>query len=162
MDDRNIDDIFSGMMADAGIEEPAKERFIRRTDTGFSNTLPPVVRENLLELCHVAATMAAATAPPEIYGDSLDQAAYALLSGDSLVSSALEDCQLVATSVMSDVWDEATVLALVRMTNSVRSALTSSVKSPDDLKHLRATSPEIRHLLDFLGAVQHEALDALM
>jgi hypothetical protein len=157
-----IDDVFAGMMADAGFSEPAATRYITRSDSGFTNTLPVTARETISELCMVAAALAAAATTPALYDEESDQAAYSLLCGESLTEAAVEDCRIVAATVLNDTWQEPTLLALLRVTNSLRLALTSSVASSEDLAALRASNPEVAQLLDFLGAVQHEALDALM
>lgn len=158
----SIDETFAKLVGGLQIEEATTFRYVKRVDGGFSNNLPLPVLENLAELAVLAAVIADRQEPPRMYEEEVDQEAYRILSSGVLAESARTDAAHASEHIFERSWGEETVLSLLRMMNVVKTALTSSVRTPEDLQNLRQVNPAIGQILDLLAAVQHELLEALM
>jgi hypothetical protein len=158
----NIDKAFADLIGGLQLEDTEVARYVRRSNEGLTNDLPELVLENLAELAMIAAALAEQQESPSLYQDTHDQDAYRLLSGGVLAAGAQADALAVATDVFERVWTEEFAMSLLRMLNLLKTALTSSVSTPEELKHLRQVNPGLGQVLDLLAAVQHELLEALM
>jgi hypothetical protein len=160
MDD--VDAIFSSLVADIETTDGDQPRYITRTSEGFVVTLTQPAREAVSELAILARFAAKAADAPALYDDPTDQSSYELLAAGAVTSAALHDCDIVQATIFADIVSDIELHAWLRVLNHIKSLITSQVSSQQDMAALRASRSDAAHLLDFVGAVQHEVLEALM
>jgi hypothetical protein len=158
----DINEMFASIVGGLEVSEDTRPRYVARSTEGFTVTLPAVAREMIAELAVLAGFAARSADAPVIYDEASDQEAYALLAESAVSSGALHDCDIVKASIFSDLVTELELHAWLRVMNLIRSLLTQNVTSANDMAALRASNDEASSLLDFVGAVQHEVLEALM
>lgn len=160
MDD--INEMFASIVDGLEAPEDTRPRYVTRTAEGFAVSLPAVARETIAELAVLAGFAARSAGAPILYDDASDQETYALLAESAVSSGALHDCDIVKVSIFSELVTELELHAWLRVMNHIRTLLTQHVTSASDMTMLREANDEASSLLDFVGAVQHEVLEALM
>jgi hypothetical protein len=157
-----INDIFASIVEGLDPHEARPVRYITPVEGSFSVSLPHPAREMIAELAVLAGFAAKASDAPVLYADADDQAAYGLLAGSAVAAGASHDCAIVKASVFSDTVTALELHAWLRVLNHIRSLITAKVTSSKAMEVLRESNAEAAHLLDFVGAVQHEVLEALI
>jgi hypothetical protein len=154
----SIDEEFARIVG--SVEQEIQERYIWREGDQIRVALPRAVCEAVQHVAQLVAMHAADLDVPAVYDDQDEQLTYQLLHTDSIRSVLAEACAVVERTAFDSLTDEASMHAWIQVLNHAKFLAVESLEATASGAH--DADEERRAFIQFLGAVQHEVLQALL
>lgn len=155
-----VDDEFERIVGGLELDAPA-ERFVMRDGDVFKVSLPANARAVVAEIADAVMERASTMEAPTVYEDASDQHAFSALATDSMREQLTEACAAVRRSVWDDSVDVGALQAWIQVLNHAKFLVIGDL-SAAEVARLRAAGDDRYTFVSFIGAVQHEVLQALL